>query len=140
MRHLQFLLKGIVSKILCRYLSLCLDSLPNSWQYDINRYVWCRRKEKQWHFFSFSSSSLIKYSPPFVCSNIAASGKPGVEDEDTTERLTSPDPPQKSRVVRESETLAEPVHRVLLPRTLPSHLSHRAGATPPCWQRPVLRF
>ena len=86
----------------------------------------------------FSSSSPIESnSPPFVCSNIAASGKPRVEDEDATERLTPPDSSQQRRVVRESETLAEPVHCVLLPRTLPSHRSHRLGATPACWQRPA---
>ena len=80
-------------------------------------------------------------SPPFVCSNVAASGKPGVEDENASESLTSPDPAEQGRVVRESEAFAEPVHRVLLPRALPCHRSRRgAGATPPCWQRPAGRL
>ena len=105
--------------------------------------VVCGAKKLQRRLFLllFLLKSRRVSSPPLVCSNIAAASKPRVEDEDATERLTPSDPSEQRRIVREPETLAEPVHCVLLPRTLPSHLSHRGGAaTPPCWQRPAGRL
>ena len=73
-------------------------------------------------------------SPPFVGANVTAAGEPWVKDEDTPECFTSADPSQQGWVVRQSEALAEPVHRVLLSRALPRHLvtgdvlRHHAGS------------
>ena len=66
----------------------------------------------------------VYISPPFVRPNIGGPSKPGVKDEDASECLASPDSPQKSRIVTESQAFPEPMDTVLPPRDFPSLTFH----------------
>ena len=79
-----------------------------------------------WHSTDFTLRSEVAAeswdSPPFVCSNIGGSGKPRVEDENTSEGLASSNPAQQGRIVTKSEAFSEPMDSVFLFRVF-SHVA-----------------